>query len=63
MFEPKDINYYKDLTSGGSIEVQLSQEQACIVLKVYDYGVDALASEERDILHIVIGKLKDKIWP
>ncbi len=63
IFKPKDISYYEDLTDGGNVEVQLSQEQAYVVLKVHDYGVDALAPDEKDILHAVVGKLKDQIWP
>lgn len=58
-----DLSYYKQLTQGGSLEVELSGEQAAVVLKAHDYGVGQLNSDEIVILDAVIGKLKDKIWP
>jgi hypothetical protein len=58
-----DLNYYKQLTQGGSFDVELSNEQAAVVLKAYDFGVGQLASDEIVMLDAVIAKLKDKIWP
>lgn len=58
-----DLDYYKDLTNGGERSVQLNQEQECVVLKTYDYGVTALSEDELHLLHQVVGKLKDEIWP
>lgn len=59
----KDLNYYKDLTSGGQRAVKLDQEEECAVLKAHDYGLAALDEDEQHLLHRVIGKLKDQIWP
>lgn len=57
------LDYYKQLTQGGSFEVVLSAEQAAVVLKAYDYGVGLLSSDETVVLDAVIGQLKDQIWP
>lgn len=57
------LDYYKSLTAGGDVNVSLSQDEACIALKVYDYGIDDLNDEERQVLYRLIGKLKDQIWP
>lgn len=63
MFAPKSLDYYKDLTNGGEVSVNLQQEEACVALKVHDYGVDSLTEKEKQVLYRLIGKLKDKIWP
>tara|TARA_Y100001934_G_C11958391_1_gene588316 strand:- start:226 stop:492 length:267 start_codon:yes stop_codon:yes gene_type:complete len=60
---PKPISYYKDLTAGGECKTNLTQNEACVVLKIYDYGVDALNDDDKHLLHSLIGKLKDEIWP
>lgn len=63
MFAPKRLDYYKDLTSGGEYAVNLSQDEACVALKIHDYGVDNLPDDEKLALYRLIGKLKDQIWP
>lgn len=63
MFSPKPLSYYRDLTLGGEFKIDLTQEEACVALKVYDYGVEALSNDEQQILYRFIGKLKDEIWP
>lgn len=63
LIKPKPAEYYKDLTEGGSYKVELYQDEACVALKIYDYGVDTLTEEEKAILHSIIGKLKNEIWP
>lgn len=63
LFRPKEIDYYKSLTSGGEVNLNLSQEEACVALKIYDYGVDALKEADKEVLYRMIGKLKDQIWP
>lgn len=60
---PKPISHYKDLTAGGECKANLSQDEACVVLKTYDYGVDALNDDDKQLLHSLIGKFKDEIWP
>jgi hypothetical protein len=63
LLAPKPASHYRDLTQGGHYAVDLNQDEACVVLKVHDYGVDALASDEKTTLHSLIGKLKDQVWP
>jgi hypothetical protein len=63
MFAQKDMDYYKSLTRGGECTVNLSQDEACIVLKVHDYSVEDLSEEERQVLYQLTFKLKDQIWP
>ena len=63
LLKTKNQDYYRTLTAGGEWKVRLSQDEACVALKIYDYGVDAIDSNEKEILHRLIGKLKDQIWP
>lgn len=63
MVDPKPLEYYRNLTSGGEFSVNLRQDEACVALKVHDYGVDTLDDEEKQVLYSLIGKLKDEIWP
>lgn len=62
-FAPKKMDYYADLTSGGKYQIELNQREACVALKVHDYGVDNLSDDEKVALYQLIGKLKDQIWP
>lgn len=59
----KGLDYYRDLAVGSSHTVDLNQDEESAVLKAHDYGVTALNEEEIHLLHSVIGKLKDSIWP
>lgn len=63
MFKPKSLEYYKTLTSGGECAVNLSQDEACVALKIHDYGVDDLTEEDKQVHFSLIFKLKDEIWP
>jgi len=45
-FKPKVLSYYYDLTDGGRVTLNLSQNESASALKCYDYGVDALTDEE-----------------
>lgn len=60
---PKSLEYYRELTAGGDVSVTLRADEACVVLKVYDYGVDVLDDDEKQVLYRAIAKLKDQIWP
>lgn len=62
-FSPKPLQYYRNLTDGGSYQISLSQDEACVALKTHDYGVGVLTDNEKQMLHSIIGKLKDQIWP
>ncbi|MFO3797782.1 MAG: hypothetical protein ACK8QZ_10970, partial [Anaerolineales bacterium] len=61
----KALDYYKDLVPQGPIqtEAKLTQLEAMVVMKAYDYGVSALEPDEQQQLNNVIGKLKQQIWP
>ncbi|MDH5727390.1 MAG: hypothetical protein OEZ58_00155 [Gammaproteobacteria bacterium] len=61
--KPKSLDYYRDLTAGGEYQVNLRQDEACIALKIHDYGIDVLSDEEKQILYRLVGKLKNEIWP
>ena len=63
MFSAKPLDYYKDLTIGGQISVKLQQDEACVALKIHDYGIDELTDAEKQVLYRLVGKLKDQIWP
>ena len=63
MFEPKSLEYYAGLTAGGKVEVNLQQDEACVALKIHDYGVEGLDEAEKQVLYRLIGKLKNQIWP
>lgn len=54
---------YGDLTNGGKATVQLTQEEACAILFVHDYGVQVTSVEDVHHLYTAIAKLKDQIWP
>lgn len=56
---------YKDLTNGGEFTIRLSQAEACAILAAYDYGMNT-AIQDPDVnynLQMIVGKLKNKIWP
>jgi len=59
----KSLDYYADLTKGGKYQISINQMEACVALKVYDYGVDALDADELHQLSSLIGKIKDQVWP
>ncbi len=63
IFAPKPMEYYADLTNGGEYQLTLNQQEACIALKVYDYGIVNLSEDEKQALYSLMGKLKDHIWP
>lgn len=63
LMQPKPLDYYRRLTSGGDAEANLSQDEAAAVLKAHDHGIKAMGAEEVRLLDQVISKLKDSIWP
>lgn len=63
LLTPKPIEHYFDLTQGGEFNVSITQEEACVALKIHDYGIDSLSERERVALYKLIAKLKDQIWP
>lgn len=63
MTTPQKLSYYKSLTQGGDCKVNLTQDEACIALKIHDYGVSQISESEQVILHGLIAKIKEEIWP
>lgn len=63
LFKPKDLSYYQNLTAGGDYQVSLNQQQASIILKIHDYGIDALNQDDVQHLYSAVGQLKDCIHP
>lgn len=57
------LQHYRQLTQGGKVTINLSQEEAAVTLKAYDEGLNSLEQDERLELDRVIAKLKDKLWP
>ena len=62
-FKTKPLDYYRRLTNGGKLTIDLSQDEACAALKAYDYGADELTDHEALELNRLLGKLKGVIWP
>lgn len=50
LLKPKPASHYADLTQGGEYRVTLTREEACVVLKIHDDGVDSLSEDEKTIL-------------
>jgi len=63
IFQTKMLTYYKPLTRDIKIDLDLTQEEAAVVLQAYDYGVYDLPQESIQILDRIIAKLKQQIWP
>ena len=59
----KDISDYSAFAESGKRTVELTQEEAATVLKIYDYGLDHMSANEQHMLNSIIDKLKDEIWP
>lgn len=54
---------YTNIARECRFSIQLSAEEAAVVLKSYDYGISALSDEEYRKLNVVVAKMKDRIWP
>ena len=63
LMQPKPISYYKNFVGRTKINTDLTQEESCVALKVYDYGIECLTDYEISLLYKVFGKLKNNIWP
>jgi hypothetical protein len=59
----KSLEYYHSLTNGIETTIDLTQDEASVALKIYDYGVEVLNEEEKAQLYRIVSKLKDRIWP
>jgi len=63
LFTAKPTEAYFDLTNGGDFEINLSQKEAALILKISDYGLSSLNQEELQDIEKVIFTLKCEIWP
>ena len=59
MFNPD----YTGIAKAGDYKISLTEQEAAVVLKIHDYGIDFLTEDERTELYKVIGNLKTKIHP
>ena len=58
---PKTIEDYRHLAQKESITVELTQDQQAMILKTYDYGLNALTEIDEMLLSAVIRQLKEAI--
>lgn len=61
MLDKKPIDYYLSLTNGGEFEVDLSKDEAAVILKAHDWGVSELDANETAILDRAISSIKESI--
>lgn len=61
--DEKTIQDYRHLVVSKDITVHLSQDQQAMILKTYDYGLNALTDIDEMLLSSVIRQLKAAIDP
>lgn len=54
---------YTNIARECRFSIQLSAEEAAVVLKSYDSGISALSDDQYRTLNVVVAKMKDQIWP
>ena len=59
----KKLQDYRKFTKDGDITVHLTQDQQAMILKTYDYGLNALSDIDEMLLSAVICRLKIAINP
>lgn len=59
----RTLEDYIPLTKDGDITVHLTQDQQAMILKTYDYGLNALSEVDEMLLSAVIRRLKVAINP
>ncbi|ERL56997.1 hypothetical protein [Psychrobacter aquaticus] len=59
----KTLQDYRHLVVSKDITVHLSQDQQAMILKTYDYGLNALTDIDEMLLSAVIRQLKMSIQP
>lgn len=57
----KSLQEYRHLTKDSEITVHLTQDQQAMILKTYDYGLNALSDIDEMLLSAVIRQLKAAI--
>ena len=59
----KKVEDYRHLTKEGALAVTLTQDQQAVILKTYDYGLNALTDVDEMLLSAVIRQMKEAIHP
>lgn len=59
----RTLEDYISLTKDGEITIHLTQDQQAMILKTYDYGLNALTEVDEMLLSAVIRRLKVAINP
>lgn len=59
--QPKKLQDYRHLTKDSTLTVELTQDQQAMILKTYDYGLNALTDIDEMLLSAVIRQLKAAI--
>lgn len=54
---------YRPQAPGVERQVKLTSDEECAILQAHDYGIQRLHEESIELLHSVLAKLKDEIWP
>ncbi|WP_201529990.1 hypothetical protein [Psychrobacter frigidicola] len=57
----KLLQNYRHLTEDGDITVHLTKDKQALILKTYDYGLNALSDIDEMLLSAVIRQLKTAI--
>lgn len=61
--QEKTLQDYRHLVESKDITVHLTQDQQAMILKTYDYGLNALTDIDEMLLSAVIRQLKMSIQP
>lgn len=59
----KTIEDYRHLVASKDITVHLTQDQQAMILKTYDYGLNAMTDIDEMLLSAIIRQLKTAIHP
>ena len=59
--DKKTIEDYRHLVASKDVTVHLSQDQQAMILKTYDYGLNAMTEIDEMLLSSVIRQLKTAI--
>lgn len=57
----KNLDNYRHLTKEGTLTLKLTQDQQAMILKTYDYGLNALTDVDEMLLSAVIRHMKEVI--
>lgn len=63
LLKPRPRSYYRPLVRASKATIQLTEDEAAVILKAHDDGHQRLGAEDAAYLDFVISKLKDAIYP